>query len=146
MFQDLHKLVTDASVDHVEFMEDERNKAMVSSAEIGRKLDTESVGFSEWNNRITTELRTTKHQIDKFLVEDLRHDVPTGLLNKKNYIQIHKTKERNKINSVSFLYFLFIFLHLCIFYLFTVMLSFFRNNACSKRIPFSSNISSYFSS
>lgn len=76
--QDLHKLVTDASVDHVEFMEDERNKAMVSSAEIGRKLDTESVGFSEWNNRITTELRTTKHQIDKFLVEDLRHDVPTG--------------------------------------------------------------------
>ncbi|XP_043480001.1 kinesin-like protein Klp61F [Leptopilina heterotoma] len=76
--QELHKIVADASVDHVEFMEDQRNKVLTSSTEICRKLETQSVEFTEWNIGITTELRTTQHQIDKFLVEDLRRDVPTG--------------------------------------------------------------------
>lgn len=67
-------------------MEDQRNKVQISSTEIGRKLENQSVEFTEWNIGITTELRTTQHQIDKFLMEDLRRDVPTGLLNKKKKI------------------------------------------------------------
>ena len=59
-------------------MEEQRNKAGMSSMEIGRKLESRSVESTEWNSRITAELRTTQHQIDKFLVEDLRRDVPTG--------------------------------------------------------------------
>ena len=78
VFQELHKIVGDASVDHVEFMEDQRNKAEMSSMEIGRKFEKQSVDSTEWNSKITAELRTTQHQIDKFLVEDLRRDEPTG--------------------------------------------------------------------
>lgn len=84
--QELHKIVMDASVDHVEFMEDQRNKLEMSSMEIGRKLENQSVESTEWNNKMNTELRTTQHQIDKFLVEDLRRDVPTGTTpNRKDF-------------------------------------------------------------
>lgn len=65
-------------MNHIELSEQQRNKATNSSTEICRKFEDQGVKSTEWNNRITAELHTTKHQVDKFLVEDLRRDMPTG--------------------------------------------------------------------
>ncbi|XP_063982789.1 kinesin-like protein Klp61F [Diachasmimorpha longicaudata] len=76
--QDVHKLVSDISVNHEELMEDHRRKIETTAGEICKKFENQSVQSSAWNSRISSYLRTTQHQVDKFIVEDMRKDVPSG--------------------------------------------------------------------
>ncbi|XP_043277605.1 kinesin-like protein Klp61F isoform X2 [Venturia canescens] len=83
----LRKIVSDASVTHIEMSEKQRSNMTNSSTEICRKFEDQGVKSTEWNNRITAELHTTKHQVDKFLIEDLRRDMPTGCTPAKREFQ-----------------------------------------------------------
>lgn len=74
-------------MNHVEIVEQHRHKAEDGLTEIGRKFENQGVESTEWNNRITAQLRTTQHQVDKFLVEDIRRDTPTGLTPAKREFQ-----------------------------------------------------------
>ncbi|XP_012285273.1 kinesin-like protein Klp61F [Orussus abietinus] len=76
--REIHQIVADYSVNHDEYMEDQRSKLQNLNSDVTRKLETQGVESLEWNNKITSTLRTTQHEVDKFLIEDLRRDVPTG--------------------------------------------------------------------
>lgn len=77
--QEMDKIVQDASVKHKETMGQVNGKSETKTAEFSRIFERQGSDSSDWNNKITLDLHTTKHQIDKFLEEDLRRDVPTGL-------------------------------------------------------------------
>lgn len=49
-----------------------------ASTQIGHKLESRSTESIECNNRIAAQLHTTEHEVEKFLIEDLRRDIPTG--------------------------------------------------------------------
>ncbi|KAK2581733.1 hypothetical protein KPH14_002216 [Odynerus spinipes] len=49
-----------------------------TSTQVGNKLENRSTESIECNNRIIAQLHTADHEIEKFLIEDLRQDVPTG--------------------------------------------------------------------
>ncbi|XP_035742854.1 kinesin-like protein Klp61F [Vespa mandarinia] len=50
-----------------------------ANTQVGNKLESRSTESIECNNRIIAQVHTTEHEIEKFLIEDLRHDVATGL-------------------------------------------------------------------
>ncbi|XP_015172129.1 PREDICTED: bipolar kinesin KRP-130-like [Polistes dominula] len=49
-----------------------------ANTQIGNKLENRSTESIECNNRIIAQLHMTEHEIEKFLIEDLRHDIATG--------------------------------------------------------------------
>ena len=79
----MNKIVQNAGINHKETMEDQRIRLLNACHENKHSLDTKCVEMNEWRTQISTKLHTTKHQIDKFLLEDLRRDQPTGLLHKQ---------------------------------------------------------------
>ncbi|XP_011311260.1 bipolar kinesin KRP-130 [Fopius arisanus] len=76
--QEVHKLVSDVSVNHEELMEQHRRRIEATAGDMCKKLENQSVQSSEWSTQISSYLRTTQHQVDKFVVEDMRKDVPSG--------------------------------------------------------------------
>lgn len=78
MLQEIQKIVVDTSVNHEEFMENQRSKARQTSLELQHKFEEQGVEATQWAAEVTAKLRTTHHQVEKFLAEDLRRDVPTG--------------------------------------------------------------------
>ncbi|XP_015610457.1 kinesin-like protein Klp61F [Cephus cinctus] len=76
--QDLQKVISDGCVNHEELMEEIRTKANVSSAELRHKMDNYIVKASDSNNMIISDLHMAHHQVEKFILEDLRRDEPTG--------------------------------------------------------------------
>ncbi|KAI4484885.1 hypothetical protein M0802_012994 [Mischocyttarus mexicanus] len=53
-------------------------ETVYANIQLGNKLENRSTESIECNNRIIAQLHMADHEIEKFLVEDLRHDVPTG--------------------------------------------------------------------
>ena len=85
--QRLGKIVSDSNVNQVEHAEQQRHKSQSAILEIGRKFEKQGVESTEWNNQVTAQMRTTQHQVDKFLMEDLRRDTPTGTTPAKREFQ-----------------------------------------------------------
>ncbi|KAG7202940.1 hypothetical protein KM043_010081 [Ampulex compressa] len=73
-----HKLVTDASTSHATYMEEEKMKASKICTDMGVKLESQSLESCEWSKKIKEQLYSTQHEIDKFFVDELHRDVPTG--------------------------------------------------------------------
>ncbi|XP_048515070.1 kinesin-like protein Klp61F [Athalia rosae] len=76
--QELQKITNDASVNHEEIMENYRSKTQLASCELQHKFEEQGANAAQWGAGVTAQLRTTQHQVEKFLAEDLRQDVPTG--------------------------------------------------------------------
>ncbi|XP_046741303.1 kinesin-like protein Klp61F [Diprion similis] len=76
--QEFQQIVMDASVNHEEFMENQRSKVWQFSHELQHKLEEQGIGASHWAADVSAKLRTTQHQVEKFIAEDLRRDFPTG--------------------------------------------------------------------
>lgn len=71
-------MVTDASTTHSHLMEEHRAAAHNSYSEMNYKLESQSVACTEWDDKIKSQLHSIHEKVDKFVVEDLRRDVPTG--------------------------------------------------------------------
>ncbi|XP_011504063.1 PREDICTED: bipolar kinesin KRP-130 [Ceratosolen solmsi marchali] len=76
--QEYHKIISDASTAHTNFMEEQRIAAQNSCSDINYKLENQALGSSEWNNKLNSQLNSTHEKIEKFIVEELRRDNPTG--------------------------------------------------------------------
>ncbi|OXU30307.1 hypothetical protein TSAR_015423 [Trichomalopsis sarcophagae] len=76
--QEYHKMVTDISTTHSHFMEEHRAAAHNNYSEMNYKLESQSVACTEWDSKIKSQLHSIHEKVDKFVAEDLRHDVPTG--------------------------------------------------------------------
>ncbi|XP_046743354.1 kinesin-like protein Klp61F [Diprion similis] len=74
----LKQIVTDASVNHEEFMESQRSKAWQFNHELQHKLEEQGVSATQWAADVSAKLRMTQHQVDKFIAEDFRKDISTG--------------------------------------------------------------------
>lgn len=48
-------------------------------AEVCQKLESENSNVANMNSKIIAEMQTIRNQVDKFFVDDLFRDVPTGM-------------------------------------------------------------------
>ncbi|XP_015435263.1 PREDICTED: bipolar kinesin KRP-130-like [Dufourea novaeangliae] len=58
--------------------------------EMSQKLETENLNTSTTNSRIIAEMHAIRNRVDKFFVEDLYRDVPTGLTPARKTFQYTK--------------------------------------------------------
>ncbi|KAK0090601.1 hypothetical protein PV325_010567 [Microctonus aethiopoides] len=63
---------------HVEITENHRKKSDENFTNINNQMQKQKSDTINWNQKITTHLAGTKHEIERFLTEDLKRDEPTG--------------------------------------------------------------------
>lgn len=68
-------------------MEAQKTDMMTACNGNKRKWDSESANMNEWRTKMSTQLHTTKQQVDKFLKEDLRRDQATGKIFKISFLK-----------------------------------------------------------
>ncbi|XP_014232632.1 kinesin-like protein Klp61F isoform X1 [Trichogramma pretiosum] len=76
--QDYHQMISNASEKHTRFMEEQRTVTLNNLGAMNSKVDDEVSTSSDWQNKLSSGLHETYGTIDKFISEDLHHDVPTG--------------------------------------------------------------------
>ena len=62
-------------------MEEQRTMVENTFSEMNFKLESQAAGSLEWHNKISGQLHSTHAKVEKFVVEELRRDRPTGWLN-----------------------------------------------------------------
>ncbi|XP_014205799.1 kinesin-like protein Klp61F isoform X2 [Copidosoma floridanum] len=76
--QEYHKVITDASTIHTNFMNDQHTTIRDRCGRISSSLEEQANGASEWHKKINLQLHSTHDKIEKFVSEELRKDIPTG--------------------------------------------------------------------
>ncbi|KAF7993833.1 hypothetical protein HCN44_011102 [Aphidius gifuensis] len=74
----INQIVTTTSKNNEQQMDKHMRKIEKTASDLSRKIHDKSTETNEVINNISTKLTTTKHQVDKFIIEDLRKDQPTG--------------------------------------------------------------------
>jgi hypothetical protein len=59
-------------------MKDLKKKNLQASIKLNDQITNQSENLSDWSNITTTELHSIQERVGRFLLEDLRHDTPTG--------------------------------------------------------------------
>lgn len=55
-----------------------RNKNLQACAEMDDRFKDQNEKSSDWNDKTVTQLHSIQERIEKFLLEDIRRDTPTG--------------------------------------------------------------------
>lgn len=82
---------------HVKLVEDKEKENLQIFIELNDEIKRQSEVSSDWSDKTTTELHSIQGKIEKFLLEDLRRDAPTG-----NFLDFYA-------NFNNYIYFIFFF-------------------------------------
>ncbi|KAH0953690.1 hypothetical protein HN011_005552 [Eciton burchellii] len=74
----IHNILIQGNNDHTRLMKDLKKKNLQASIKLNDQITNQSENLSDWSNITTTELHSIQERVGRFLLEDLRHDTPTG--------------------------------------------------------------------
>lgn len=74
----MYNILLQGSDGHMKLLENLRNRSTQISAEMSEKINVQNENSSKWNDKTLTQLQSVQQKIEKFLLEDIRRDTPTG--------------------------------------------------------------------
>ncbi|XP_011138995.1 kinesin-like protein Klp61F isoform X2 [Harpegnathos saltator] len=77
--KNIYDILLQGSEDHMKLLENLRNRNTLISTDMSDKISTQNKNSAEWYDNIVTQLRSIQQKVEKFLLEDVRRDTPTGL-------------------------------------------------------------------
>lgn len=78
ILQNIHDILIRGGEGHTELMEELRDKSLQISTELSDNANVQKEDSFNWNDKTTMQLHSMQERIEKFLLEDLRRDTPTG--------------------------------------------------------------------
>ena len=76
--KDMNTTVRNAGYEHINRLNAHKATFIHIASEMDRKLESETENVKSMNTRITAELQAVRDKVEKFFVDDLYRDVPTG--------------------------------------------------------------------
>ncbi|XP_032682727.1 kinesin-like protein Klp61F [Odontomachus brunneus] len=77
--RNMYNVLLQGSDCHMKLLEDLRNRNTQISSNMSDKIGIKNESLSKWNDKTVTQLHSIQQKVEKFLLEDVRHDTPTGL-------------------------------------------------------------------
>lgn len=78
VLQDMYNILLQGSDSHMKLLGNLRNENTQISTDMSDKIRVQNENLPEWKDKTATQLRSVQQNVEKFLLEDIRRDTPTG--------------------------------------------------------------------
>ncbi|XP_014468318.1 PREDICTED: bipolar kinesin KRP-130-like isoform X2 [Dinoponera quadriceps] len=85
--KNIYNILLQGNDGHMKLLENLRNRNTQVSTSMNDKIEIQNENSSEWSDKTTTQVRSMQQKVEKFLLEDIRRDTPTGLTPAKKEYQ-----------------------------------------------------------
>lgn len=74
----MYNILLQGSACHMKFLENLRTRNTQISSDMSDKIAIQNESLSKRNDKTATQLHSIQQKVEKFVLEDVRRDTPTG--------------------------------------------------------------------